>query len=674
MASRSLGVLTVDLIAKVGGFTRGMTQAEREGDKRAKAIERRLQRMGENIQKGMAVAATAVVGAMVAIGAGVKRAVDQADELSKTAQKIGVTTESLSTLGYAAKLADVELSELQAGLGRLTRFQADAAQGAERNIDLFKRLGIEFQNADGTLRDTGEVFREIAGELATLPDGADKSAIAMEAFGRSGANLIPLLNTGSKGIAELEERARRLGLELSTGAGKDAEELNDRLSDLRSVADGLALTLATELLPDIIELTNTLTNAIREGGGMVEVARDLADAIRGIGNIAKGAGNSIEMMSNRLAILGEVKNLLLDPMGGTTYKANIDQLLAENDRLAEANHQLALRARQQLGIDPGPNEPGGVVQWIDPPAPGRGRPRGTPMRDGETVVINAGPGFGEGASTRRSEADRAAAEAARAAEQAARDMEDQIAQANRAQADFLLTTENLRAELEGPLAQVQLDYIRREDELIALAELAGLSQEELASSLDLLEQARLRDVAATEEQIRAQKELEDAIANEGLIRNLDDLRAAFEDNLAAVLTFRKSGKEAITDLADTFIAQMARMVAEQWTEQLLGGMGSKGGGGFGDFLGSIFSAFGGARANGGPIYPGKAYLVGEEGPELVRPMGAGMVTPARETAAMGRTMSQNITFNVQGHVSKRSADQIRADMYRAGQRAVARRY
>jgi len=59
------------------------------------------------------------------------------------------------------KLADVDLGTLQAGLGRLTKFQSDAAAGTEKNIALFKALGIEFKNADGTLRNTEEVFRDL---------------------------------------------------------------------------------------------------------------------------------------------------------------------------------------------------------------------------------------------------------------------------------------------------------------------------------------------------------------------------------------------------------------------------------------------------------------------------------------------------------------------------------
>ena len=667
-SSRNLGALTVDIVAKVGGFTKGMTQAERQAQRSSKEIERTMRGLSKGINAALSIAAVGIVGGATALTAAFKNAVDGADELSKTAQKIGITTESLSTLGYAAGLADVELGELQAGLSRLTKFQSEAAQGTEKNVELFARLGIAYRETNGALRDTGEVFREVADRLSKMPDGADKAAIALDIFGRSGANLVPLLNEGAEGIAELEERARRLGLELSENAGKDAEELNDRLSDLGSVVEGLALTVATDLLPDIIELTDALTDTIREGGGMVEVGRDIADIFRGMAKVAGAAGLAVESMGERLNIAAQYKNMLLDPRGWQTYQGEIDKANAKLGELAERNTALALAARQDFGIDPK------VMPIEDGSFKGPPRPRGVPMEDGGTTVINAGAIFGTGSGGGGSSVDKAAAQAAREAADAAREAAEKIREAEQAQADFLATTENLRAELGGPLAQAQLDYIRREDDLIALAKLAGLTNDELAESLGLLEAARLRDVDAINKQAEAEAQRARELADQPLIDQMDSLRdttAGFFVDLA------KNGEDAIDRLQDYLLDSALESIGKQIAEGLFGDFGTTGSGstgsGFASLLGSLFGGFGGPRAMGGPVYPGKAYLVGEEGPELIRPMGAGMVSTAGETARMGRGgMTQNVTFNLPGRYDMRTQAQIASDLQRVGQRAIAR--
>lgn len=294
----------------------------------------------------------------------------------------------------------------------------------------------------------------------------------------------------------------------------------------------------------------------------------------------------------------------------------------------------------------------------------------------------AAPATEEGVATtdRQTAATRALDEAERALAEQRRAQEQQQRLVDQATEDYTRTMEDLRAEMEGPLAQVQLDYSRREDELIRLAQLAGLSNEELASSLDILEQARLRDVEAVQAQIDAQKEWADQLANQDLIQGMDNLRMSFEDNLAAVLTFQKSGKDALTDLADTFIAQIARMIAQQASASLFGAPGEMGGGSLGGFFSSILSAFGGGRAYGGDVRGDKFYEVGEGnrpemanigGRQFLIPGNRGRVEPISQPS-QGRSapMRGGDTFIVQGATSRRAIERMRAERDRADRNAA----
>ena len=142
MSARSLGVLSVDLVAKIGGFTKGMTQAEREAQKSSKAIERRLMQMGAGVEKAMKVAGAAALASFAVIGAGVKNAIDAADALGKMSQRTGVSVEALSRLEVAASQSDTSLETLQKGLINLGRAQLEARRGTEEQVALFKALGL----------------------------------------------------------------------------------------------------------------------------------------------------------------------------------------------------------------------------------------------------------------------------------------------------------------------------------------------------------------------------------------------------------------------------------------------------------------------------------------------------------------------------------------------------
>jgi hypothetical protein len=119
-------------------------------------------------------------------------------------------------------------------------------------------LGISATDASGNLRSTNDVMMEVAQAFAGMEDGAGKTAIAMNIFGRAGANLIPLLNSGRTGLAQMAGEAENLGVVISGDAAKAAEQFNDNLTRLQTAAEGLAQQIIAPLLPSLIDLTNRL--------------------------------------------------------------------------------------------------------------------------------------------------------------------------------------------------------------------------------------------------------------------------------------------------------------------------------------------------------------------------------------------------------------------------------
>lgn len=190
----------------------------------------------------------AVDAAISAVGTGIAVAVrgqlDAADEMGKAAQKFGVPIEQLSTLKYAADLSGVSLDQLGTALGALSKNMV-------KSEARFTSLGVSVRDANGEMRPTADVLAEVADVFKGLPDGAEKSALAMELMGKSGRDMIPLLNQGSAAIRSMQDEARAMGLEISQETASAAETFNDNLSRLGATVSGFVAIITANLAPAI---------------------------------------------------------------------------------------------------------------------------------------------------------------------------------------------------------------------------------------------------------------------------------------------------------------------------------------------------------------------------------------------------------------------------------------
>ena len=203
------------------------------------------------------IAATAAAGAILRM---TTRIAEQADEIGKTSRGLGITTDAYQDLSHALELSGSSIEGASGGFRRLSANMLDAQQGVTTAADAFGDLGVEVLTAGGDLRSFDAVLGDIADEFAAMPDGAEKTARSMELFGRSGAALIPMLDAGSSGIAEMRQEAHDLGLVLSNDLIISAEALNDDLTRLRGSLRGVANGLATELIPRIRDVVGDIQN------------------------------------------------------------------------------------------------------------------------------------------------------------------------------------------------------------------------------------------------------------------------------------------------------------------------------------------------------------------------------------------------------------------------------
>ena len=123
-----------------------------------------------------------------------------------------------------------DMETLEAGLRRMQKVVVEAADGSEAARDTLQKLGIAVGDLKALTPD--EQFKLIADKLSKIENPALRAALAMDIFGKSGTKLLPLMNDGAAGIEALQEKARRLGLTISTEDAQAAEEFGDTLDVL----------------------------------------------------------------------------------------------------------------------------------------------------------------------------------------------------------------------------------------------------------------------------------------------------------------------------------------------------------------------------------------------------------------------------------------------------------
>lgn len=219
--------------------------------------------------------------ALAGVTAAVYKTAESGDQLSGTAEKLGLTTDALQELSYTALLTDTSAESLATGLNFLAKNASEAAVKGGEAAAAF--AGIRLRNSDGSVRGVDELLGDVADKFTRLPDAASKIRLAMALFGRSGTELIPMLNRGSAGIAQLREEAQRMGFVLDTQSIAAAERFDDTLKRLNAALTGWRNRLAAPLIEKFTRLLEILTTKVGKSGGVFAlVARAVGALIDGL--------------------------------------------------------------------------------------------------------------------------------------------------------------------------------------------------------------------------------------------------------------------------------------------------------------------------------------------------------------------------------------------------------
>lgn len=252
------------------------------------------------------------IGAAVAgIGALAKHALDSADAIGKLSQKTGLSTQTLSVLNVAAETADVNFEQLGKALEKFDKTMGQLERGSSQAGEAVKRLFGDAKALNGL--DTDQRFFKVAQAIAALPPGYQKAAAAMDFFGKSGAELIPLLNDISGGgFEEFRKKAEQLGLVVDKDLAEAAQRANDSLKELKQEARGVATQFVSGFAPALADAAKALKDATTSEG--VSGFKTLGEVA---GNVLKGIV-SVFLIIGKTAgfVIGEIVNQWTEGMDG----------------------------------------------------------------------------------------------------------------------------------------------------------------------------------------------------------------------------------------------------------------------------------------------------------------------------------------------------------------------
>lgn len=290
-----VGALRAMLTLDSTQFVSGANKAQKSGKK----LETGLASLSGAMRKisiGVAVAAAG-------LGAAIKGQLNAADEMGKAAQKFGVGVEELSRLNYAAKLSDVSLETLGTSLRALSKNMVGAMKDGSAQAKMFADLGVNVTDAAGKMRSSEAVLQDVADVFAQMPDGVEKTTLAMKLFGKSGTEIIPMLNGGKAGLQEMAAEAERFGVVITEETAAAAEEFNDNITRMQAAFSGLVMKITAELAPVLAKISDWAVEAANGFQSLDPVIRgQLFDAFVTLGGAVAGA---IELIGKMLRVAHE---------------------------------------------------------------------------------------------------------------------------------------------------------------------------------------------------------------------------------------------------------------------------------------------------------------------------------------------------------------------------------
>ena len=264
---------------------------------------------------------------LMAIGAGVgvvgigaklaKEAIQWDVAVKKLSGITGATAKETSELLAVANYMGIAMED---SAGAFAKFSKNVGAAKEKmevaraegklGTDIFSKLGYTLEQIQG--KNTVEVFKMIQERLRGMKDGAEKTRVEMELFGRTGYQMHAMLNMSAEQMDKVAERAKAMGLIIDDETAAKSAKLNRELKDLENTGKRLAVSIGHELVPVFNDYAKGVLDVAKEFESMTAEQKE---AIGGIVKFGAEAGAVIIVMRSLTSALGFMRLATLAAAG-----------------------------------------------------------------------------------------------------------------------------------------------------------------------------------------------------------------------------------------------------------------------------------------------------------------------------------------------------------------------
>ena len=273
MARKSLGVLTLDLVARTGGFVQGMDKAERSSAKWRRQVEKDMKVVKDRTVSTLKAGAASATVFAVATAALTKKGLEAVESQARFAKSLGTTYDSVTQL--RAAFGDSGIDDFEASMNRLNRRLGAAELGRGAAVNAVKELKLDLQELAQV--DAAERVAIIADRIKDVATNSQTAARYAQDLGFEQREAASFFLQGGDAVRAYSEEIEALGLSLSDIDAQKVIDAQNAMGAFGDITTAVSQKLASNFAPLLKAASEELNNVAIEAGGVGVVVDDVFD-------------------------------------------------------------------------------------------------------------------------------------------------------------------------------------------------------------------------------------------------------------------------------------------------------------------------------------------------------------------------------------------------------------
>lgn len=213
------------------------------------------------------------------------------DTISKTSQRLGIGTDALGGLKFAAEQCGANFDVLTEGIKAFQSTLGAAQMGETGGIGKLANVGLSADDFAGL--DNEQQLMKLADHIKAIGDKSQQTRVALELFGKAGFKLLPFFQEGSEGIRKLIEEGKDIGAVLGEDSVQSAVELTDAMNRMKTSAANISNVFIGSLAPAITSVLD----------GITSLAKGTSRLIANYGPLVTGIGGAVAAFATMKAVM-----------------------------------------------------------------------------------------------------------------------------------------------------------------------------------------------------------------------------------------------------------------------------------------------------------------------------------------------------------------------------------